>query len=69
MMAAPFECAERSTHPLSGERINRLAAALRDNASLFARNKPSPQQERQLIESIAQELGKVGQARRRPGYS
>ena len=23
MMAAPFECADRSTHPLSGERINR----------------------------------------------
>lgn len=59
MMAAPFECAERSTHPLSGERINRLVAALRNNASLFARNKPSPQQERQLVESITQELGKV----------
>lgn len=61
MMAAPFECAERSTHPLSGERINRLVAAVRDNAPLFARNKPSPQQERQIIESIAQELGKVAQ--------
>ena len=59
MMAAPFECAERSTHPLSGERITRLVAALRDNAALFARDKPSPQQERQLVESIAQELGKV----------
>jgi hypothetical protein len=59
MMAAPFECAERSTHPLSGERVDRLVAALRNNASLFARNKPSPQQERQIIESIALELGKV----------
>jgi Peptidase family M48 len=59
MMAAPFECAERSTHPLSGERVNRLVAALQNNASLFARNKPSPQQERQLVESIALELGKV----------
>jgi hypothetical protein len=59
MMAAPFECADRSTHPLSGERITRLAAALRDNAPLFARDKPSPQQERQLVESIALELGKV----------
>jgi hypothetical protein len=59
MMAAPFECAERSTHPLSGERIDRLVAALRNNASLFARNKPSPQHERQLIESIALGLGKV----------
>jgi hypothetical protein len=59
MMAAPFECADRSTHPLSGERITRLVAALRENAPLFARDKPSPQQERQLVESIAQELGKV----------
>jgi hypothetical protein len=59
MMAAPFECAELSTHPLSGERMNRLVAALRNNASLFARNKPSPQQERQLVESITLELGKV----------
>ena len=57
-MAAPFECAERSTHPLSGERINRLAAALRDNVSSFARNAPSPQQERQAVESIAQDLTK-----------
>ena len=57
-LAAPFECAERSTHPLSGERINRLVAALRDNASVFARNAPSPQQERQAVETIAQELGK-----------
>jgi hypothetical protein len=59
MLAAPFECAERSTHPLSGERINRLIASLRDNAALFARDKPNPQQERQLIETIAGELGKV----------
>jgi peptidase M48-like protein len=57
-LAAPFECPERSTHPLSGERINRLVAALRDNVSVFARNAPSPQQERQAVESIAQELGK-----------
>lgn len=57
-MAAPFECPERSTHPLSGERINRLVAALRDNVSVFARNAPSPQQERQAVESIAQDLGK-----------
>jgi hypothetical protein len=56
-LAAPFECAERSTHPLSGERINRLAAALRDNASSFARNAPVPQQERQSIESIVKDLG------------
>ena len=59
MMAAPFECAERSTHPLSGERINRLIASLRSNADLFARDKPSPQQERQLVETIAQDLGRV----------
>ena len=58
-LAAPFECAERSTHPLSGERINRLVAALRDNAALFARDKPSPQQERLLIETIALDLGRV----------
>ena len=57
--AAPFECAERSTHPLSGERINRLTMALQNNASLFARNAPSPQQERQAIESITLHLGKV----------
>jgi hypothetical protein len=59
MMAAPFECPGRSTHPLSGERINRLVAALRDNAPLFARDKPSPQHERQLVESIAHDLGDV----------
>jgi hypothetical protein len=57
-LASPFECAERSTHPLSGERINRLVAALRNNASVFARNAPSPQQERQAVETIAQELAK-----------
>ena len=56
-LAAPFECAERSTHPLSGERINRLVAAIRGNASSFARNTPSPQQERQDVEAIAQKLG------------
>jgi hypothetical protein len=59
MMAAAFECTERSTHPLSGERIDRLVASLRDNAGLFARDKPSPQQERQLVETIAQDLGRV----------
>jgi hypothetical protein len=59
MMAAPFECADRSTHPLSGERVERLVASLRDNAGLFARDKPAPQQERQLIETIAQDLGRV----------
>jgi hypothetical protein len=55
-MATPFECPARSTHPLTGERVNRLAAALRDNAALFVRDKPSPQHERQLIEAIAGEL-------------
>jgi hypothetical protein len=44
---------------LSGERINRLVAALRGNAALFARDKPSPRQEQQLVESIAQDLGTV----------
>ena len=55
-MAAPFECPGRSTHPLSGERIKRLAAALRDNGPLFARDKPSPQRELQLIEAVATNL-------------
>jgi hypothetical protein len=55
-MATPFECPARSTHPLTGERVNRLAATLRDNAALFVRDKPSPQHERQLIDAIAQEL-------------
>jgi hypothetical protein len=55
-MATPFECPARSTHPLTGERVNRLAATLRDNAALFVRDKPSPQHEQQLIETIAREL-------------
>jgi hypothetical protein len=55
-VVTPFECPARSTHPLTGERITRLAATLRDNAALFARDKPSPQHERQLIESIGREL-------------
>jgi len=55
-LATPFECPVRSTHPLTGERVNRLAVTLRDNAALFARDKPSPQHERQLIEAIAREL-------------
>ena len=55
-LATPFECPARSTHPLTGERVTRLAATLRDNAALFARDKPSPQHERQLIDSIGREL-------------
>lgn len=55
-MATPFECPARSTHPLTGERVSRLAATLRDNAALFVRDKPSPEHERQLIEGIAREL-------------
>ncbi len=55
-MVTPFECPARSTHPLTGERVNRLAATLRDNAALFVRDKPSPQREQQLIESTAREL-------------
>jgi hypothetical protein len=58
-MAAPFECPARSTHPLSGQRIARLTAALRDNARLFVADKPSPQREKQLIESVAQGLEQV----------
>jgi len=58
-MAAPFECPARSTHPMSGQRISRLVAALRDNSRLFAADKPSPQREMQLIESVAQGLEQV----------
>jgi hypothetical protein len=58
-MVAPFECPARSTHPLSGERIKRLAATLRDNGPLFARDKPSPQRELQLIEGVATSLETV----------
>lgn len=60
-MAAPFECPARSTHPMSGQRIERLTAALRSNARLFAADKPSPQREMQLIESVALGLGQVAQ--------
>ena len=59
LMAAPFECPGSSTHPLSGERVTRLARAITDNASVFARDKPTPTHERQLIEGIAAELRKV----------
>jgi hypothetical protein len=59
MMAAPFECPGRSTHPLSGERISRLSRAVMDNGAVFARDKPSPMRERQLIEGIVTELQKV----------
>ncbi len=55
-VVTPFECPTRSTHPLTGERVKRLAATLRDNAALFARDKPSPQHERELIEAIGREL-------------
>lgn len=58
-MVAPFDCPERSTHPMSGQRIDRLTAALRSNARLFAADKPSPQRELLLIESVAQGLGQV----------
>ena len=59
MMAAPFECPGRTTHPLSGERISRLSRAVMDNSAVFARDKPSPMRERQLIEGIVTELQKV----------
>jgi hypothetical protein len=58
-MAAPFECPERSTHPMSGERIARLAATLRANGPLFAQDKPSPQRELLLIEGSARGLEQV----------
>jgi Peptidase family M48 len=58
-MAAPFDCPERSTHPMSGQRIARLVAALRGNAQLFTADKPSPQREMQLVESVAQGLEQV----------
>ncbi|MBS0527446.1 MAG: M48 family metalloprotease [Proteobacteria bacterium] len=58
-MVAPFECPARSTHPMSGQRIARLTAALRDNGPLFVQDKPSPQHELQLLESVIQGLGQV----------
>lgn len=59
MMAAPFECTTRSTHPLSGARIRRLADAIADNGALFARDKPSPARELELVKGIATDLVKV----------
>lgn len=58
-MVAPFECPARSTHPMSGARIERLAAALRDNGPLFVQDKPSPQRELVLLESVVQGLLQV----------
>lgn len=58
-MVAPFECPARSTHPMSGARIERLAAALRDNGPLFVQDKPSPQRELLLLESVVQGLLQV----------
>lgn len=58
-MVAPFECPARSTHPMSGTRIERLAAALRANGPLFVQDKPSPQHELMLLESVIQGLGQV----------
>jgi len=59
MMAAPFECTVRSTHPLSGTRIRRLADAILGNAALFSRDKPSPAREMELMKSIAADLATV----------
>jgi hypothetical protein len=59
LMAAPFECPGRSTHPLSGERVARAARAIVDNAAVFARDKPDPARERQLIGAIAGKLQEV----------
>lgn len=59
MMAAPFECPTRSTHPLSGARIQRLAGAITDNGAVFARDKPSPARELELVKGIAADLLKV----------
>jgi Peptidase family M48 len=59
LMAAPFECPASSTHPLSGERVARLASAITEQASVFVRDKPDPTRERQLVEGIAAELQKV----------
>src|SRR6185312_15327805 len=43
----------------SGTRIERLAAALRANGPLFVQDKPSPQRELMLLESVIQGLGQV----------
>ena len=59
LMAAPFECPGRSTHPLSGERVARVARAIVDNAAVFARDKPDPARERQLIGAVAGKLQEV----------
>jgi hypothetical protein len=58
-MVAPFECPARSTHPMSGARIERLAAVLRDNGPLFVQDKPSPQRELLLLQSVVQGLLQV----------
>ncbi|MGE5150359.1 MAG: M48 family metalloprotease [Rhodospirillaceae bacterium] len=58
-MVAPFECPARSTHPMSGARIERLAAVLRDHGPLFVQDKPSPQRELLLLESVVQGLLQV----------
>jgi hypothetical protein len=58
-MVAPFECPARSTHPMSGARIERLATVLRDNGPLFVQDKPSPQRELLLLESVVQGLLQV----------
>lgn len=49
----------RSTHPLSGTRIRRLADAIVGNAALFSRDKPSPAREMELLKSIAADLATV----------
>lgn len=56
MTAAPFECMARSTHPLSGARIRRLADAIAANAALFSRDKPSPAREMELVKNISADL-------------
>jgi len=58
-MVAPFECPARTTHPMSGARIERLATVLRDNGPLFVQDKPSPQRELLLLESVVQGLLQV----------
>jgi hypothetical protein len=59
LMAAPFECPGRSTHPLSGERIGSLVDAITANAAVFARDKPDPAREQELVASIALQLAQV----------
>lgn len=59
MIASAFECPTNSTHPLSGERVMRVASAITDKTALFVRGKPNPPRERQQIEDIAADLRKV----------